>query len=127
MRRAVTPDPMNAMIGFMPKMTNGLVHHFTCCTSTIHMIVAIATQAIPAVNMTYELLQMLLLIGNDQFHMRPTIIPSAPAAKNAESRSSSGRRPAIHWPARLPSIAVATAGIVEKMPSGSHVTLLTQV
>src|SRR5215471_5395739 len=106
-------------------MTNGFVHPFTFCTSTIHMMVAIASIAMPAQNTTYELVQMLLLIGNDQFHMSPAIMPNAPTANMPFSRSLSGRLDPIHWPARLPSIAVAIAGIVDRMPSGSHVLLLT--
>src|SRR6185437_3165158 len=108
-------------------MTSGLVHRLMPCTSTIHMIVAIATQAMPAVKTTYELVQILLLIGNDQFHMRPATMPSAPTANRLVSRSSSGRLVPSHWPARLPSIVVAIAGMVEKRPSGSQVTLFTQV
>src|SRR5215831_5310694 len=108
-------------------MTNGFVHRFMLCTSTIHMIVAMDTAAMPAQNTTYELVQMLLLIGNDQFHIRPAIMPSAPAPKRPMMRSFSGRLVPIHWPARLPSIAVAMAGIVERIPSGSHVTLFTHV
>src|SRR5512142_2949798 len=91
------------------------------------MIVAIATPAIPPVNTTYELVQMLLLIGDDQFHIKPAIIPSAPTANSPLRRSVIDRLVPIHWPARLPSIAVAIAGKVEKIPSGSHVTLLAQV
>src|SRR5690348_7224805 len=108
-------------------MTNGFVHPLMPRRSTTHMIVAMATVAIPAQNTTYELLQMLLLIGNDQFHIRPTIIPIAPIANMPFNRSASGFLVPSHWPSRLPSIAVATAGIVEKMPSGSHVLLLTHV
>src|SRR6185295_6412326 len=90
------------------------------------MIVAIATQAMPAEKTTYELVQMLLLIGNDQFHIKPIIIPRAPTAKSPLSRSWIGRFEPIHWPARLPSIAVPIAGSVENGPSGSHVRLLIQ-
>src|SRR5215467_14173237 len=108
-------------------MTNGFVHLFMLCTSTIHMIVAMDTAAMPAQNTTYELVQMLLLMGNDQFHIRPTIMPSAPAANSPFRRSFSARFEPIHCPARLPSIAVAIAGIVDRMPSGSHVLLLTHV
>ena len=69
---------------------------------------------------------MLLLIGNDQFHISPTIIPSAPARE--EPVEPLDERPLAcrsSVPARLPSIAVPIAGIVERMPSGSHVLLLT--
>src|SRR4051812_10228074 len=91
------------------------------------MIVAIATAAMPAENTTYELVHRLLLIGNDQFHIKPLIMPSAPTANSPLRRSLNERLTLSHWPARLPSIAVAIAGIVEKIPSGSQVTLLTQV
>src|SRR3712207_7861584 len=72
-------------------MTKNFVHRRQPCTSTIHMIVASATHAMPAVKTTYELVQIPLLIGNDQFHIRPTIMPSAPAANRPLSRSASGR------------------------------------
>src|SRR5215471_9974418 len=108
-------------------MTNGFVQRFMLCTSTIHMIVAMDTAAIPAQNTTYELVQMLLLIGKDQFHIRPAIMPSAPPPKRPRIRSFSGRLVPIHCPARLPSMAVPMAGIVERMPSGSHVRLFTHV
>src|SRR3954466_7635361 len=91
------------------------------------MIVARATAAIPAQKTTYELVQMLLLMGNDQFHIMPAIRPMAPTANSPLIRSVSGRFCEIHLPARMPVMHVPIAGIVEKMPSGSHVTLLTQV
>src|SRR4051794_33604280 len=99
-------------------MTKGFVHPLKPCRSTAHMIVAMARHAMPAQKTTYELVQMLLLIGKDQFHIKPTIIAIAPAAKSPFSRSAIGRLLPIHWPVTLPSIAVAIAGIVEKMPSG---------
>src|SRR5262245_566521 len=108
-------------------MTNGFVHRFTCWTSTIHMIVAIAKEAMPAQNSTYELVQIPLLIGKDQFHINPTIIPSAPAANSPLRRSESGRLLLSHSPASVPSMAVAIAGIVDIKPSGSHVTPPTQM
>src|ERR1043166_926940 len=91
------------------------------------MMVASETQAQPAVKRTYELVQMFLLIGKDQFHMRPIIIPSAPTANSPLSRSSNVRGLPIHRPARMPSIAVPTAGMVENRPSGSQVTLPDQL
>src|SRR5678815_2745061 len=97
-----------------------------CWTSTTHMIVAIESVAIPPAKTTYELVHRLLLMGNDQFHIKPAIMPIAPTANIPLSRSLSARLTLSHWPARLPSIAVATAGIVEKMPSGSQVLLLAQ-
>ena len=52
-----------------------------------HMHVASVTHAIAPVNRTNELVQSDLLIGNDQCHMRPSIIASAPTANSPESRS----------------------------------------
>src|SRR5207247_3225367 len=82
--------------------------------------------AIPAANTTYDPVHRLLLMGNDQFHISPTIIAIAPAAKRPQSRSSTGRRSEIQRPARLPSSAVETAPDVDRIPSGSHVRLLIQ-
>ena len=69
-------------------MTNGLVHLFTCYTSTFHTVAAITTQAKPAVSSTYELIQTLLLMGNDQVHMRPVIVASGAPAANTPFRRS---------------------------------------
>ena len=90
----------------MPKMTNGLVHLFTCYTSTIHMVAAITTQAKPAVSSTYELIRPLSLMGNDQFHMRPVIVPSAPAANTPFRRSGKARWRRCVKPSPVPSRAV---------------------
>src|ERR1043165_2183754 len=70
---------------------------------------------------------MFLLIGKDQFHIKPTIIPIAPTAKSPFSRSSIDRGLRIQPPARMPSSVVPTAGIVENRPSGSQVTLPDQL
>src|SRR6476619_7389674 len=123
MQRAITADPTKATMGLVPYTTNGLVNVRTRLKSTIHITVASASAAIPALNSTYELVQRLLLMGNDQFHIRPTIIASAPTADRPASRSESGRRSPIQRPARLPSITVPIAGTVDSTPSGSQVTL----
>src|SRR3954467_6917271 len=127
MQRAMTPDPTKATMGLRPYTTKNFVQFLFWWMSTIHMIVAIATLAMPAQKRTYELVQMLLLIGNDQFHIRPPIIASAPPANSPLMRSTSGRLSEIHRPVRMPSMHMPIAGIVEKIPSGSQVTLLTQV
>src|SRR5215204_1206005 len=123
MQRAITAEPTKATIGLTPYTTNGVVKRRTRLKSTIHITVASASAASPPVKSTYELVQRLLLIGNDQFHIRPTIIASAPAAERPARRSVSGRRSPIHRPARLPSITVPIAGTVERTPSGSQVTV----
>src|ERR687895_80671 len=104
-------------------MTKNFVHRRHPWTSTIHMIVASETDAIPAVKRTYELVQMALLIGKDQFHMSPTIMPSAPAAKRPWGRRGGGGAPPPPPPAITPSIVVPIAGSVDSNPSGSQVTL----
>src|ERR1700742_1204076 len=98
MQRARTPEPTNATIGFNPYTTNGFVHHFTFWISTIHITVAIATAAIPAQNTTYELVHRLLLMGNDQFHISPDIMPMAPTANSPVIRSRIGKSREIQRP-----------------------------
>src|ERR1051325_4293124 len=107
-------------------MIQGLVHQRHCCASTSHMTVARLTAARPPVKSTYDPVHKLLLIGNDQCHIRPNIIASAPPADSPARRSYSVLGCAIQRPARFPSSAVHTAPDVERMPSGSHVWLLTQ-
>src|SRR5215203_5739582 len=127
MQRAITAEPTKATIGLMPYTTKGVVNRRTRLKSTIHITVARTSAASPPVNRTYELVQRLLLIGNDQPHIEPAIIASAPAAERPARRSVSGRRSPIQRPARLPSIAVAIAGMVDRTPSGSQVTLEPQM
>src|SRR5512146_2082484 len=121
MSRERSPSPTNAANGLSPNTTNGFVHHLTCSMSMSHMQVASATHASPAVNSTYELVQRLLLIGKDHPHMSPAIIASAPTPCNAATRERRGRSVPIHRPVRTPSMQVAIAGKVERIPSGSHV------
>src|SRR3954468_10138439 len=80
----------------------------------------------PAQKSVYELVHRLLLMGNTQFHIRPTIMPIAPTADIPANRSASGRRSPIHLPARVPNTAVQIAATVDSTPSGSHVTLDAQ-
>src|SRR5688572_9282030 len=98
MIRAMTPDPTNATSGLKPKMTNGRVQPRMRWTSIIQTHVAKVRQPSPAVNRTYELVQMFLLIGNTHPHIAPAAVPRTPAAKSAETRSRRGRGDAIHRP-----------------------------
>src|SRR5678815_2061577 len=72
----------------------------------IHMQVAKATAAIPAVKRTYELVHRLLLIGNDQCHIKPAIIAMLPTANIPVRRSLKDRGDLIQRPQMTPSIAV---------------------
>src|ERR1051325_205427 len=107
-------------------MTNGLVHQRTPWTSTSPLMVAMAPHARRAQKSTYELVQIPLLIGKDQFHINPAIMPNEPPANMPLMRSVRGFSAAIQRPVSTPSIAVPIAGIVERIPSGSQVTLPDQ-
>lgn len=86
MRRAIIPEPMNASSGFTPKTANGVVQRRSPNMSIDHVQVASAAAAMPAVNKTYELVQMFLLIGNTQCHISPVTISSDPTPKRPVSR-----------------------------------------
>src|ERR1043166_7537685 len=96
--------------------------------SMSQMHVASAMHAKPAVKSTYELVQRFLLIGKTQSQNFATTIALDPAPYKPTTRSTSARRlSVIHSHASTPRSAVATAGMVESGPSGSHVFVLDQM
>src|SRR6185437_8233560 len=83
--------------------------------------------ASPAVRSTKELVHRFLFTGKIQPHAQPAAATIAPAAKRPASRSLRARRAPIQDPATTPKSVVATAGIVDSGPSGSHVLVRAQV
>ena len=68
----------------------------------------------------YELVQSFLLIGNQMEATSPRAIRTAPLPNSQAARVESWRRMRRMWPARMPNRAVAMAGMVLTMPSGSQ-------
>src|SRR6202041_1787147 len=81
----------------------------------------------PPVRSTKELVHRFLLIGNTQPHTEPAIATMAPAARSPAMRSCSGRGADTQRPAMSPRMAVATAGMVDRTPSGSQLIVWAQM